>query len=96
MFFISKTNGAHPNPFSTPDKFRDIIDKNRFLRFHFNTPENFFIYFTIRFPVTIAQVGAVSGMPQLAVTYQVCTDRACLAPTTLVLPVEIAVAGVGP
>jgi uncharacterized protein YyaL (SSP411 family) len=44
---------------------------------------------TVTLPVHVERMGAVSGEPRLAVTYQVCTDRVCLAPTTETLPVEI-------
>jgi hypothetical protein len=44
---------------------------------------------TVTVPVHLERTGAVSGEPKLAVTYQVCTDRLCLAPTTETLPVEI-------
>jgi uncharacterized protein YyaL (SSP411 family) len=44
---------------------------------------------TVTVPVHLERTGAVSGEPKLAVTYQVCTDRVCLAPTTETLPVEI-------
>jgi hypothetical protein len=40
-------------------------------------------------PVQLERTGAVTGEPRLAVTYQVCTDRVCLAPTTETLPVTI-------
>ena len=48
---------------------------------------------TVTVPVHLERTGAVSGEPKLAVTYQVCTDRVCLAPTTEVLPVEIVTEG---
>ncbi len=44
---------------------------------------------TVTLPVRIEQVGRVSRKPQLVLVYQVCTDRACLAPTRTILPVEI-------
>ncbi|MHC4416788.1 MAG: DUF255 domain-containing protein [Planctomycetota bacterium] len=44
---------------------------------------------TVTLPVSIEGAGAVTGEPKLAVTYQVCTDRVCLAPTTEILPIEI-------
>ena len=40
-------------------------------------------------PVRVEQTGPVDGTPSIALTYQVCTDRLCLAPTTTVLPIEI-------
>ncbi len=45
---------------------------------------------TVRIPVTIRQVGPVTGTPRLQVIYQVCTDRVCLMPTTTELDVQIA------
>ena len=45
----------------------------------------------VTLPLRIEQTGPAVGDPRLVVTYQVCTDRLCLAPTTLVLPVEIVV-----
>jgi hypothetical protein len=44
---------------------------------------------TVTVPVHLERTGEVTGEPKLAVTYQVCTDRVCLAPTTETLPVEI-------
>ena len=44
---------------------------------------------TVTLPVRIEQVGRVSGKPQLVLVYQVCTERACLAPTRTILPIEI-------
>ncbi|MCH8343454.1 MAG: DUF255 domain-containing protein [Planctomycetes bacterium] len=44
---------------------------------------------TVTLPVRIEQVGRVSRKPQLMLVYQVCTDRACLAPTRTILPIEI-------
>ncbi len=44
---------------------------------------------TVTVPVTIRQVGPVSGTPKLQVIYQACTDRLCLVPTTIELDVEI-------
>ena len=44
---------------------------------------------TVRIPVTIRQVGEVTGTPRLQVIYQVCTDRVCLMPTTTELDVQI-------
>ncbi len=45
----------------------------------------------ITLPLRIEQTGPATGDPRLVVTYQVCTDRLCLAPTTAVLSVEIVV-----
>ena len=42
---------------------------------------------TITVPLRIDQRGGLSGRPKLIVTYQVCTDQVCLAPTTEVVPV---------
>ncbi len=39
--------------------------------------------------VRLQQTGAITGLPQLVLTYQVCTDEVCLAPKTEVLPVVI-------
>ncbi len=44
---------------------------------------------TVTVPVVIRQVGTVTGTPKLQVIYQVCTDRLCLAPSTIELDVEI-------
>jgi uncharacterized protein YyaL (SSP411 family) len=46
---------------------------------------------TVTLPVRLERTDRVTGTPKLAVSYQVCTDRVCLAPTTEVLPVEIVV-----
>jgi uncharacterized protein YyaL (SSP411 family) len=46
---------------------------------------------SVTLPVRLERTGAVTGTPKLSVSYQVCTDRVCLAPTTEVLPVEIIV-----
>jgi len=39
--------------------------------------------------IRLQQTGAITGWPQLVLTYQVCTDEVCLAPKTEVLPVVI-------
>ena len=44
---------------------------------------------TVRIPVTIRQVGPVTGTPRLQVIYQVCTDRVCLMPTTTELDLQM-------
>jgi uncharacterized protein YyaL (SSP411 family) len=44
---------------------------------------------TVQLPVRVRRVAAPTGTPRLAVTYQVCTDEMCLAPTTALLPLEI-------
>ena len=44
---------------------------------------------TVNLTVTVIQSGPAQGTPQLAVIYQVCTDRVCLRPTTQVLPLTI-------
>ncbi len=49
---------------------------------------------TLRLPVTIHQVGPVSGTPRLQLVYQVCTDKVCLVPSTIELEVQIDVADV--
>ncbi len=42
------------------------------------------------FEVALERVGEWSGTPRLLLTYQACNDRACLAPVTVELEVEIA------
>ncbi len=42
---------------------------------------------TVTVPLRIDQRGGLTGQPRLIVTYQVCTDQVCLAPTTEVVPV---------
>ena len=44
---------------------------------------------TVILPVRITRVGEMTGEPKLMVTYQVCTDQLCLAPTTKAVPVTI-------
>ena len=44
----------------------------------------------IKLPVRVEQVGEITGQPRLMLTYQVCTDYACLAPTTETVGVELA------
>ena len=44
---------------------------------------------TVTLPVRVTRTGPVTGRPRLVLTYQVCTDRLCLAPNEDVLPVEI-------
>ena len=44
---------------------------------------------TVTIPVRLEQVGKITGRPQLILTYQVCTDKLCLAPTTEALAMEI-------
>ena len=44
---------------------------------------------TVTLPVRITRVGEMTGEPKLMVTYQVCTDQLCLAPTTKAIPLEI-------
>jgi uncharacterized protein YyaL (SSP411 family) len=44
---------------------------------------------TVTLPVHVERTGAVTGDPTLTVTYQVCTDRVCLAPSTESLALEI-------
>ena len=46
----------------------------------------------VTLPVRITQSGPVRGQPRLMVTYQVCTDKVCLAPTRSVLPIRIVAA----
>jgi len=48
---------------------------------------------TVRIPVTIRQVGPVTGTPRLQIIYQVCTDRVCLMPTTTELALRIDTVG---
>ena len=40
-------------------------------------------------PLRLEQSGAIAGMPRIVVTYQACTDKACLEPRTVVLDVRI-------
>ena len=44
--------------------------------------------------VRIKQTGPVQGKPRLMVMYQVCTDKVCLAPTRIVLPIDIIAASI--
>ncbi len=44
---------------------------------------------TVSIPVVLERDGDHKGAPLLAVTYQACTDQACLAPATLELSVAI-------
>ncbi|MHC4415332.1 MAG: DUF255 domain-containing protein [Planctomycetota bacterium] len=44
---------------------------------------------TVALPVRVEQVGEITGRPVLILSYQVCTDRACLAPTTEPLPIAL-------
>jgi uncharacterized protein YyaL (SSP411 family) len=44
---------------------------------------------TIEFAVAVERDGEWSGRPLLAVTYQACTDRECLIPTTVELDVAV-------
>ena len=46
----------------------------------------------VTLPVRITQSGPVQGQPKLMVTYQVCTDKVCLAPTRSILPITIVAA----
>jgi uncharacterized protein YyaL (SSP411 family) len=46
-------------------------------------------YGEIKLPVLVERVGDISGEPRLMLTYQVCTDQACLAPTTEAVGVEL-------
>jgi hypothetical protein len=43
----------------------------------------------VTLPVTLRRSGPGEGPAKLALVYQPCTDRACLAPATTILPVEI-------
>lgn len=43
----------------------------------------------VDFPVVLERAGEWSGTPRLLLTYQACNDRACLAPVTVELAVEI-------
>jgi len=47
---------------------------------------------TVTLPVTLLQDGPVRGTPRLQLFYQVCTDRVCLAPSSIELNVRIDVA----
>jgi uncharacterized protein YyaL (SSP411 family) len=42
----------------------------------------------VRLPVTVTRAGELTAAARLSVTYQVCTDQACLAPETEVLAVR--------
>jgi len=44
---------------------------------------------SIEIPVGIERTGEITGTPQLVITWQACTDRACLLPKTMALPVGI-------
>ncbi|MBX3375756.1 MAG: DUF255 domain-containing protein [Phycisphaeraceae bacterium] len=44
---------------------------------------------SVEFDVAVEQVGDITGQPLLAVTFQACTDRECLAPMTAELAVAI-------
>jgi uncharacterized protein YyaL (SSP411 family) len=44
---------------------------------------------TVTLPVTVRRTGPITGRPRLTITYQVCTDKACLAPQTEPLAVAI-------
>ncbi|NNF44529.1 MAG: DUF255 domain-containing protein [Phycisphaerales bacterium] len=44
---------------------------------------------SVTIPVTVTRRGALAGPVELAVTYQVCTDTACLAPATVTVPVRL-------
>jgi uncharacterized protein len=44
---------------------------------------------SITLPVTLRRSGPGEGKAKLALVYQVCSDRACLAPATTTVPVEI-------
>jgi hypothetical protein len=46
---------------------------------------------TVVLPVTLRRSAPGEGPAKLALVYQPCTDRACLPPATMVLPVEIVV-----
>ncbi|MFT3686051.1 MAG: thioredoxin domain-containing protein [Phycisphaerales bacterium] len=41
------------------------------------------------FPIVLERVGEWTGRPKLLMTYQACSDRACMAPVTVELQVEI-------
>ncbi|HZW07837.1 MAG TPA: DUF255 domain-containing protein [Phycisphaerales bacterium] len=43
----------------------------------------------VEFPVVLERTGEWTGTPRLLLTYQACSDRACLAPVTVELEVEI-------
>jgi uncharacterized protein YyaL (SSP411 family) len=44
---------------------------------------------TVVVKVRLHRIGPMSERPQLAITYQSCTDKACLAPVTELLPMRI-------
>ncbi len=43
----------------------------------------------ITVPVKVSKSGPIEGEPEIVVTYQVCTDRLCLAPSTKTLDIKI-------
>ncbi len=43
-------------------------------------------------PVRLEASAGARGQPLIVITYQACTERACLAPVTMILPVEIEIA----
>ena len=43
----------------------------------------------VTIPVRLQRVGEITGRPRIMVTYQVCTDQACLAPETRAAPIQI-------
>ena len=43
----------------------------------------------VTLPIRIKQTGEVQGQPKLLIVYQVCTDRVCLAPASIILPITL-------
>ena len=44
---------------------------------------------TVTIPLRLRKTGALADQPRIMVTYQICTDKVCLAPETRPLPVII-------
>ncbi|MCH8823835.1 MAG: DUF255 domain-containing protein [Planctomycetes bacterium] len=44
---------------------------------------------SVTVPVKVTKTGPIEGEPEIVVTYQVCTDRLCLAPSTKTLEIKI-------
>ncbi|MCH7545762.1 MAG: DUF255 domain-containing protein [Planctomycetes bacterium] len=43
----------------------------------------------VTLPIQIRRTGSFQGQPKLMIEYQVCTDKVCLAPTNIVLPITL-------
>ncbi len=44
---------------------------------------------TVAVPLTIRRVGEITGRPRIMVTYQICTEQACLQPQTEPIPLGV-------